>query len=44
MAVKHEEYDGEDEKTTVAAKTDIASCASPRLSHGLSRRATSYIS
>jgi len=44
MAVKHEEYDGDDEKMIVAATTDIASCASPRLSHGLSRRATSYIS
>jgi hypothetical protein len=39
MAVKHEEYDGEDEKTIVAATTDIASCATPRLS----RRATFYI-
>jgi hypothetical protein len=39
MAVKHEEYDGEDEKTIVAATTDIASCAPPRHSHGHSRRA-----
>ena len=30
MAVKHEEYDGDDEKTIVAATTDIASCSSPR--------------
>lgn len=29
MAVKHEEYDGDDEKTIVAATTDIAPCASP---------------
>ena len=40
MAVKHEEYDGDDEKMIVAATTDIASCASPRHSHGHSRRAT----
>ena len=30
MAVKLEEYDGDDEKTIVAATTDIAPCASPR--------------
>jgi len=35
MAVKHEEYDGEDEKTIVAATTDIASCASPRHSRAM---------